>query len=181
MLGYRQIMGYAGVGGFFYGGAFAYIAGSPFASISYHHASPQMYRWLGFRHHRHHDCQPAEFALSKALRQRQADDRRDRSWTLAGLYAVVRLGWLVWTGATAVFINVVCRPDRRECHCGFLTRYPATSWRSVGGIAGSALVGLLADGTPRPMAFTIAAMGIGSLLCARSSWCGHVQPDDDYL
>jgi DHA1 family bicyclomycin/chloramphenicol resistance-like MFS transporter len=34
------------------------------------------------------------------------------------------------------------------------------------GIAGSALVGLLADGTPRPMAFTIAAMGFGSVLCA---------------
>jgi DHA1 family bicyclomycin/chloramphenicol resistance-like MFS transporter len=33
------------------------------------------------------------------------------------------------------------------------------------GILGSALVGLFADGTPRPMAWVIAAFGIGSLVC----------------
>jgi DHA1 family bicyclomycin/chloramphenicol resistance-like MFS transporter len=35
------------------------------------------------------------------------------------------------------------------------------------GILGSALVGIFADGTPRPMGWVIALAGIGSLLCAR--------------
>lgn len=34
------------------------------------------------------------------------------------------------------------------------------------GIAGSGLVGAMADGTPWPMAWVIAAMSIGSALCA---------------
>jgi DHA1 family bicyclomycin/chloramphenicol resistance-like MFS transporter len=36
----RRLLGYAGAGGFFYGGMFAYIAGTPFASISYHQCRP---------------------------------------------------------------------------------------------------------------------------------------------
>ena len=35
------------------------------------------------------------------------------------------------------------------------------------GILGSALVGLFADGTPWPMGWVIALMGLGSLLCAQ--------------
>ena len=42
----RRLLGYAGAGGFFYAGLFAYIAGTPFAYISYHHLSPQRYGWL---------------------------------------------------------------------------------------------------------------------------------------
>jgi DHA1 family bicyclomycin/chloramphenicol resistance-like MFS transporter len=34
------------------------------------------------------------------------------------------------------------------------------------GIAGSALVGAFADGTPWPMGWVIALLGIGSALCA---------------
>ena len=37
------LLGYAGAGGFFYGGMFAYIAGTPFAYITYHHVPPQLY------------------------------------------------------------------------------------------------------------------------------------------
>jgi len=33
------------------------------------------------------------------------------------------------------------------------------------GIVGSALVGILFDGTPRPMGLVIALAGVGSLLC----------------
>lgn len=39
----RQLLAYAGAGGFFFGGTFAYIAGSPFAYITYYHLPPQMY------------------------------------------------------------------------------------------------------------------------------------------
>ncbi|MFD2837588.1 hypothetical protein ACFS3C_16580 [Azotobacter vinelandii] len=39
-------MGYALSGGFFYGGAYAFIVGTPFAYIDYYHVSPQAYGWL---------------------------------------------------------------------------------------------------------------------------------------
>ena len=43
---HRRLLGYVGVGGFFYGGMFAYIAGTPFAFITYHHVPPQLYGLL---------------------------------------------------------------------------------------------------------------------------------------
>ncbi|MFL9960002.1 multidrug effflux MFS transporter [Paraburkholderia sediminicola] len=43
LLRHRGVLGYAGVGGFFYGAIYAYIAGTPFAYITYHHVSPQFY------------------------------------------------------------------------------------------------------------------------------------------
>lgn len=39
-------MGYAGAGAFFYGGMYAYIAGTPFAYIDYYHLRPQLYGLL---------------------------------------------------------------------------------------------------------------------------------------
>lgn len=39
----RVFMQYAAVSGVFYGGMFAYIAGTPYAYISYYHVSPQTY------------------------------------------------------------------------------------------------------------------------------------------
>ena len=42
----NRLMGYAGAGGFFYGGMFAYIAGTPFVYISYCHVPPQFYGLL---------------------------------------------------------------------------------------------------------------------------------------
>lgn len=39
----RSFMQYAAVSGVFYGGMFAYIAGTPYAYISYYHVSPQAY------------------------------------------------------------------------------------------------------------------------------------------
>jgi MFS transporter, DHA1 family, multidrug resistance protein len=46
LMGQRRPIGYAGAGGFFYGGVFAYIAGTPFAHINYHHVPPQLYGLL---------------------------------------------------------------------------------------------------------------------------------------
>jgi len=40
LLRHRRLLGCAGAGGFFYGGMFAYIAGTPFAYITYHHVQP---------------------------------------------------------------------------------------------------------------------------------------------
>jgi DHA1 family bicyclomycin/chloramphenicol resistance-like MFS transporter len=43
---HRRLLGYVGAGGFFYGGIFAYIAGTPFTYITYHHVPPQLYGLL---------------------------------------------------------------------------------------------------------------------------------------
>lgn len=46
LLRHRRLLGYAGAGGFFYSGMFAYIAGTPSAYITYHHVPPQLYGLL---------------------------------------------------------------------------------------------------------------------------------------
>ena len=46
LLRQRRLLGYAGAGGFFYGGIYAYVAGTPFAYITYHHVPPQLYGLL---------------------------------------------------------------------------------------------------------------------------------------
>ncbi len=46
LLGQRRLMDYAGAGGFFYGGMFAYIAGTPFGYITYHHVPAELYGLL---------------------------------------------------------------------------------------------------------------------------------------
>ncbi len=40
---HRRLLGYAGAVGFFHAGTFAYVAGTPFAYISYYHVPPQLY------------------------------------------------------------------------------------------------------------------------------------------
>ncbi|RYG70532.1 Bcr/CflA family efflux MFS transporter, partial [bacterium] len=42
----RRLLGYAGAGGCFYAAMFAYIAGTPFAYITFYHVSPQAYGLL---------------------------------------------------------------------------------------------------------------------------------------
>lgn len=39
----RRLLAFTGAGAFFYGGVYAYIAGTPFAFITYHHVAPQLY------------------------------------------------------------------------------------------------------------------------------------------
>jgi len=43
LLSNRRLLAYVGAGGFFYGGMFAYIAGTPFAYITYYHVPSQYY------------------------------------------------------------------------------------------------------------------------------------------
>ena len=46
LLRQRRLMGYAGAGGFYYAGMFAYVAGTPFAYIDYYHVPAQRYGLL---------------------------------------------------------------------------------------------------------------------------------------
>ena len=97
LLRHRRLLGYAGAGGFFYGGMFAYIAGTPFAYITYHHVPPQLYGLLfGIDYRRHHGDQPRQRTRSNAARRRSiaagGDGRGGARRHRAGGNRVDRLG-----------------------------------------------------------------------------------------
>lgn len=176
----RELVGYAGAGGFFYGGIYAYIAGTPFAYISYYHVPPQLYGLLfavgivGIM---------ATNMINARLVMRVGRVRLMRIGTTGtALSAIVlaidaRTGWGGLAGIAAplfVFIGLtgfIVANSIAGALSGFPERAGAVS-ALVGaihygtGIVGSALVGACADGTPWPMGWVIALSGVGSMLCA---------------
>lgn len=187
MLGYRdllrnkRLLGYAGAGGFYYGGIYAYIAGTPFAYITYYHVSPQHY---GFVFSAGVFGIMLTNTINSRIVRRFGSDAIMRAGTTGIAVASVVLGIDAYTGfgglwglAVPLFIYVgltgfvVANSIAGALGC-FPHRAGATS-ALVGamqygtGIFSSALVGALADGTPWPMGLVIGVAGIGSMLCAR--------------
>ncbi len=177
------ILAYIGTGGFFYGGMFAFIAGSPFAYVTYHHVSPQAYGLL--------------FALgivgvmgantiNARLVPRTGSDRLMRWGALgaaaAGLAvaATARTGWgglaglvlplFAFVSATGFIVanSIAGALSRRPDRAGAVSALVGSAQYGAG-IASSALVGAFADGTPWPMAWVIAAAGLGTALCGWAS------------
>lgn len=180
LLGQRRIMGYACAGGFFYAGMFAYIAGTPFAYISYHHVPAQLYGLLfavGIV-----GIMVANLANARlVLRFGSAPLLR---WgtsvaALAGVALAVaaRSDWggllglvvplfLFMAAAGFVIANsIVGAMANHPEHAGAVSALVgAIQYGS--GVIGSALVGIFADGTPWPMGWVIAVAGLGSAACA---------------
>jgi MFS transporter, DHA1 family, multidrug resistance protein len=180
LLRHRALLGYAGAGGFFYGGLFAYVAGTPFAYIGYHHVSPQLYGVLfaagmvGIM---------AANLVNARVVARIGGDRLLRAGTVAAALAGMTLAGAAWTdrgglaGLVAplfVFVSAAGLIIANSI-VGALASHPqragavsalvgAVQYGS--GIVGSALVGGFADGTPWPMGWVIALAGIGSAACA---------------
>jgi len=188
LLQHRRVLGYAGAGGFFYGAMYAYIAGTPFAYITYHHVSPQFYGVL--------------FAtgivgimitnqINARLVRRIGSDRLMRAGTLGAAIAGVLLAINArtdWGGLLGLVIPLFVFISATgfivaNSIAGALGTFPARAGAMsalIGasqygtGIFGSALVGFFADGTPWPMGGVIALMSIGSLLCAMLLVPSHV-------
>lgn len=185
LLRHRRLLGYAGAGGFYYGGMFAYVAGTPFAYITYHHVPAKFYGLLfaagiiGIM---------AANIVNSRLAPRFGSDRLLRAGTLlaagAGLIvaATASSGWGgLWGLAAPLFLFasatgfIVANSIAGALH-DFPSRAGAVS-ALVGavqygcGIVGSGLVGAFADGTPAPMGWVICAAGLGSLLCV---WLGRL-------
>jgi DHA1 family bicyclomycin/chloramphenicol resistance-like MFS transporter len=180
LLRIRRLLGYAGVGGFFYGALYAYIAGTPFAYITYHHLSPQLYGLL-------FGAGIVGIMLTNLVNARVVaqfgGDRLMRAGTLGAALAGLLLAlaaWTDWGGLAGLFVPLFlfvsasgfivansiagalgCEPRRAGAVSALIG-----SIQFGTGIAGSALVGVFADGTPRPMAGVIALMCVASAACA---------------
>ncbi|WP_322051998.1 multidrug effflux MFS transporter [Paraburkholderia bannensis] len=176
----RRLLGYAGASGFFYGAVYAYIAGTPFAFITYHHVPPQLYGVL-------FGAGILGIMVTNQINARlvllYGSDRLMRWGTLAaalsGLVLAVdaRTDWGGLIGLFVplfTFISVAgfivansiagalgCAPERAGAVSALIG-----SVQYGTGILGSALVGVLADGTPWPMAYVMTLMG---LACAASA------------
>ena len=172
---HRALLGYAGAGGFFYGGLFAYIAGTPFAYISYHHVSPQFYSVLFAVGMVGIMATNLVNARGNADRRRPAaaggDGRGGPRGRGAGGDDVDRLGRPRGPDRPAVCVRFIVA----HSIIGALASYPQRAGAVsalVGAvhygsdIVGSALVGGFAGGTPWPMGWVIALAGMGSAACA---------------
>ncbi|MBV6823161.1 Bcr/CflA family multidrug efflux MFS transporter [Pseudomonas sp. PD9R] len=181
LLRQRRVLGYIGAGGFFYGGMYAYIAGTPFAYISYHHVSPQQYGVL-------FAVGIAGIMLTNQLNSRWVarlgSDHLMRLGTGAAAVSALLLAldaWLDWGGIVGLVIPLFLFVSATgfivaNSIVGALGEFPefagamsalVGSLQYGTGILGSGMVAAFADGTPRPMAGVIAVFGICSLLCAR--------------
>jgi DHA1 family bicyclomycin/chloramphenicol resistance-like MFS transporter len=175
-----RVIGYAGVGGFLYGGIFAYVAGTPFAYITYYHVPPQYYGML--------------FALGSIgimaanlfnvrYVTRFGSDRLMRVGSItAGLMGVTvavtsATGWGGLSGLVVpLFLLISCTGlIAANSIAGALNLFPEVAGsvsaligasQFGSGILGSALVGLLANGTPFPLGGSMAFFGMGCTLCA---------------
>jgi MFS transporter, DHA1 family, multidrug resistance protein len=176
----RALLGYAGAGGFFYGGVFAYVAGTPFAYIDYHHVPPRLYGALfaagvvGI---------VATSLANARLVTRIGGDRLLRAGTVVAALAGAASAAAAWTGlgglAGLVVPLLVFVSATGFIGANLVVGALASSPRRAGavsalvgavqygsGMIGSALVGAFADGTPRPMGWVVALAGLGSAACA---------------
>jgi DHA1 family bicyclomycin/chloramphenicol resistance-like MFS transporter len=180
LLRHRRLLAYAGAGGFFYGGMYAYIAGSPFAYITYHHVPAPLYGLLfalgilGIMATNMLNVRlvmsfgvdrllifgsglsaVASVALAVAART-----------DLGGLIGLVAPLFLFVSAAGFIVANSMAGAMAGFPECAGAVSALAGAIHYGSGILASALVGAFADGTPWPMGWVIAVGGLGSLVCA---------------
>lgn len=181
LLADRRILAYSAIGGCFYAGAYAYIAGTPFAYITYYHVPAALYGLLfgaailGIM--------AVNIANSRLVRRHGSDRLLRRG---AGLVAVAGVaaalaGWTGWGGLAGLAVPLLVFSALNglivaNSLAGALAAWPDRAGAAsalVGaiqygsGIIGSGLVGLLADGTPWPLGLVVALAGLGSFAATR--------------
>jgi DHA1 family bicyclomycin/chloramphenicol resistance-like MFS transporter len=181
LLGDRRILGFAATGAFLYFGVFAYVAGSPFAYIEFYGLTPRTYGLV------------FGSGILGIMATNLINARFVMRW---GSIAMLRVGaslaalsgvwaaFAAWTGAgglpglvAPLFVFIAMNGlVIANSIAGALAAFPrraGTVSALVGalqygaGIAGSGLLGLFADGTPRPLGGVIALAGLGA---AASAW-----------
>ena len=177
----RRLLGYVGTGAFLYAGMYAYIAGTPFAYISYYHVPVQKYGLL--------------FAvgivgimlanmLNARLVLRHGYDRVLLVGCYAGAFSALVTAFAAgsgWGGLWGLVIPLFIFASTTglivaNSITGAMALFPEragtvsalTGALQYGsGILGSGLVGLFADNTPWPMGWVIGFCGIGCLVSTR--------------
>lgn len=172
-LGYILCMGLA------FGGMFAFITASPFVYMEYFGVSPRGYAWL-------FGLNIAGIIVMTLINARLVTRLGPLRMlavgaALAGIAAVGLLlaGLSGWGGLVLIVAWVMVYVSvtgllGANCVASLLALYPRQAGAAAGlavacqfalGAVFSAVVGALADGTPRPMCLTLAVAGLGCLLC----------------
>jgi DHA1 family bicyclomycin/chloramphenicol resistance-like MFS transporter len=175
-----RLLGYAVAGGFYYGGCYAFIAGTPFAYVDYYHASTRVYGLLFSANIV--GLMGVNF-LNTRLVTRLGSERifRIGAWiaALSGLVLTVdaRFGW---GGMAGLVLPIFCFMSVSgfivaNSVASALAAFPRQAGAAsslVGamhygsGVLSAAMLGWFADGTPWPMGWIVGAAGIGCLLTA---------------
>ncbi|MBU6496987.1 MAG: multidrug effflux MFS transporter [Rhodospirillales bacterium] len=176
-----NVIGYSGAGGLFYVGIYAYIAGTPFAYISYYGVPAQRYGLL-------FGASIAGIMAANAINARLvARLGSDRLLGLGGVGAAVTgllsavaamTGWgglaglaislLAYCAMSGLIVanSIAGALSRHASRAGAVSALVGALQYGVG-IVGSGLVGAFADGTPRPLGAVVALGGVGCLACIR--------------
>ena len=178
LLRQRRFLGYAVSGGFFYGGIYAYLAGTPFAYIAYYHVPPQAY---GLLFGVNIAGMMAANLLNARLVMRVGTDRLFRIGTLVAALAGIALAVdarFGWGGLPGLVVPLFCYVSMlgfivANSVAGALAAFPHKAGAAsalVGalqcgsGIVTAGLVGWLADGTPWTMGAIVGSCGVGALV-----------------
>jgi len=175
-----RLLGYAVSGGFYYGGCYAFIAGTPFAYVDYYHVSPNVYSLL--------------FGVN-IIGLMGLNFINTRLVTRFGSARIFRFGaWIAaisgimlavdavsgWGGVPGLAIPIFCFMSVSgfivaNSVASALAAFPLQAGAAsslVGamhygsGVLSAAMLGWFADGTPGPMGLIVAAAGIGCLVTA---------------
>ena len=176
----RRLLAYSGAGGCFFFATFGYIAASPFAYITVYHVPPQLYGLLfgaGIVGIMVTSSLNARLVMSVGSDRLLLGGARIAATAAVILSVASRTGWGGLAGlAVPMFAFVaVTGLVAANAIAGALAGYPKQAgalsalfgaMQYGGGILGSALVGIMADGTAWPMGLTVGVGGVGTLLCA---------------
>ncbi|WP_343615628.1 multidrug effflux MFS transporter [Novosphingobium sp.] len=179
-----RVMTCAMVGGFYYFGVYAYVAGSPFAFITFSHVPPQRYGLIfgagivaimlanmanvrllphfgGLRLIRWGALASAASGLVLAF----------AAWTQWGGLWSLALACFVYVGASGLIVaNSMARAmAHRPDQAGAVSALLGAAQYGCG-MLGSAAISVMADGTPRPMANAMAVAGCAAM--ASFLWLG---------
>ncbi|WP_160106574.1 multidrug effflux MFS transporter [Pseudomonas izuensis] len=178
--GDRRFVGYTAAGAFFYAGTFAYIAASPFAYITYHHVSPQIYGVL-------FAAGIIGMMVTAQVNARLLDRYDTQTMMMVGALMSACAGlllaldtWSDWGGLALMIFSCLLFVAATglvlaNSIAGALNRFPQSSGSAsalVGflqygsAMIGSAMVAIFADDTPWPLGAVLAACGVGCALCA---------------
>lgn len=180
LLGDRQLIGHGLTGGIAMAGMFAYISGSPFVFINLYGVSPEHYGWL-------FGMNAAGFILSAQLNGWLLRHRGPHYWLKRGvwLYLLAAAGMLavaslqlpeLWPLLIPLFIcmaSLSCiLPNATACAMAGQGAHAGSASALIGSLqfcvaaGASSLVGVLHDGSARPMALVIFLCGVGTVLLA---------------